>query len=150
MTLSTTQPNVQPIDDSPTVKVRKPVVRAEDRDGDGKADVYAYDFNGDAVTDAEHRLHDRRTFVMVQRVMPWPAPPSLTLHTGASGETPLRVTFRIGRISELLYEINGNPSLHGMESLGLVWTADREHADELQAAQHFWMANGGVGGFTRE
>lgn len=155
MTHSTTQPNLHPVDDSPLVVTRKPVAHLVDRDNDGKPDTYVYDLNHDGNPDVEHRLHDRRTFVTVQRAMPWEAPSSITLFTDGEDGVPLRVTFRVKPVSALCFEVNACapvptcPELHGMLSLGVVWDADREHRDELEAARCFWHANGGVGGFER-
>lgn len=154
MTTSTTQPNIIPIDDSPLVAPRKPVAVAIDRDNDGKPESIGYDLNGDGANEIEHRFADRRTFVTISRVLPWEPAPSVTRYTGAPEDVPLRVTFKIKRIGELTFELNGVPVVacvasHGMMSLGLLWTADREHRDEVDAAAAFYLANGGVGAFER-
>lgn len=144
----------EPIDDSPLVQPRAPRITVEDRDSDGTPDVFLYDFNGDGAADVEHRIIDRKTFVTVQRSMPWQPSPTFTHYTGADGEIPLRVTFRVRRVAELMFEINGIPvpaclESHGMESIGCIWTFDRERDNEVEAARHFWCMNGGVGGFER-
>jgi hypothetical protein len=144
----------QQIDDSPLVKARAPRVTLIDSDGNGEPDVHAYDVNHDGVIDIEHHVADRRTVVYVPSPPPWEAPPTLTSFTGEPNEVSLRVCFRICRIGDTAYELNGSPTptciaSHGMLSLNLLWNAEREHRDEVQAAQAFWLTRGGIGGFER-
>lgn len=140
------------IDDSPLVQLRAPRVSFIDRDSDGTPDVYLFDVNGDDVPDIEHHVADRRTVVLLQRQVPWEPAPTVTAYTGEADEVPLRVCFRVKRIGELAWELNGVPMstcVASMLSMGLVWTAERERRNEVDAARLFLLMNGGAGLYER-